>query len=65
MTGGMICPPVEALASMAAARWRRKPTRIISGMVTTPMVMMLDTTLPEMVPNSDEPRMAILAGPPR
>ena len=65
MTGGMICPPVEALASIAAARCGRKPTRIISGMVTTPMVMMLDTTLPEIVPNSDEPTIAILAGPPR
>ena len=65
MTGGMICPPVEALASIAAARCGRYPTRTISGIVTTPTVMMFDTTLPEMVPNSDDPTMAILAGPPR
>ena len=65
MTGGMSWPPVEALASMAAARCGRKPTRTISGIVTMPMVSTFDTALPEIVPNSEEPTMAILAGPPR
>ena len=65
ITGGMIWPPVDAFASIAAARCGRNPTRIISGIVTTPMVMMFDTTLPEIVPNNDEPTIAILAGPPR
>ena len=65
ITGGMICPPVDALASIAAARCGLNPTRTISGIVTTPTVMMFDTTLPEIVPNSDEPMIATLAGPPR
>ena len=65
MTGGMICPPVDAQDSTAAARCGRKPTRFMSGIVTTPTVSTLDTTFPEIVPNSDEPTMAILAGPPR
>ena len=33
-------------------------------MVTTPTVATLDTTEPEIMPNNDEPRIAILAGPP-
>src|SRR2546425_9619305 len=63
MTGGVIWPPVEAQASIAAARWGRNPARFISGIVTVPTVMTFETMLPEIDPNKDEPTMAILAGP--
>ncbi len=65
MTGGVIWPPVEAQASIAAARWGRNPARFISGIVTVPTVMTFETMLPEIDPNKDEPTIAILAGPPR
>ena len=31
ITGGVICPPLEATASTAAARWAGKPVLFISG----------------------------------
>ena len=65
MTGGISWPPVEATDSMAAASCGLKPRRFIMGMVTTPVVTTLATTLPDIVPKSEEPRIAILAGPPR
>jgi hypothetical protein len=34
-------------------------------MVTTPVVTTLETTLPKMVPNSDDANTEIFAGPPR
>jgi len=36
MTGGVIWPPVEAQASIAAARWGGSPRGFISGIVTVP-----------------------------
>ena len=65
ITGGVICPPVEAHASIAAARCGRKPARFMSGMVTVPTVITLETMFPEIEPKSDEPTIAIFAGPPR
>ena len=64
MTGGMICPPVEATASTAAANGGRKPVRFISGMVIGPSTMTLATALPETVPNRLELTTATLPGPP-
>ncbi len=65
MTGGVIWPPVEAQASIAAARWGRNPARFISGIVTVPTVITFETMLPEIDPKRDDPTIAILAGPPR
>src|SRR3546814_12037553 len=65
ITGGMNCPPVEAIASMAPASCGRKPVRFMSGMVKEPVVTTLATEEPEIEPNSAEVRTAILAGPPR
>ncbi len=65
ITGGMIWPPVEATASIAAATWGRYPVRFISGMVTDPVITTFDTAVPEMDPNRLEATTAILAGPPR
>src|SRR3546814_16176947 len=65
ITGGMNCPPVEAIASMAPASCGRKPVRFMSGMVKEPVVTTLATEEPEIEPHSAEVRTAILAGPPR
>jgi len=62
MTGGVIWPPVEAQASIAAARCGR--TRALhQGNRHVPTVMTFETMLPEIDPNKDEPTIAILAGP--
>ena len=65
MTGGIICPPLDAVASTAAACSGLKPERFIIGIVTTPVAKMLDTTMPLMEPKSEEAKMEILAAPPR
>ena len=65
ITGGMICPPLDATASMAAAMWAGKPVRFISGMVIAPSTTTLATALPETVPNSADETTETLAGPPR
>src|SRR5947199_9126681 len=64
MTGGMICPPVDATASTAAANGGRKPVRFISGIVIGPSTITLATALPDTVPNSAEDTIATLPGPP-
>ena len=64
ITGGMICPPVEATASTAAAKAGRNPVRFMSGIVMGPVTMTLATALPDTVPNMDELTMATLPGPP-
>ena len=33
ITGGMICPPIDAVASTPPAKAERNPKRFISGMV--------------------------------
>ena len=65
MIGGMIWPPDEAVASMPAAKVGVKPRRLIIGMVKVPVPTMFATVEPDMVPNSEEARMAACAGPPR
>jgi hypothetical protein len=64
MIGGMICPPVEATASTAAANGGRKPLRFIRGMVIGPSTITLATALPDTVPNRLELTTATLPGPP-
>ena len=64
MTGGMICPPLDATASMAPAMCAGKPVRFIKGMVMAPSTTTLATALPETVPNSAEETTDTLAGPP-
>ena len=64
MTGGMICPPVEATASTAPAKWGWYPTLFIRGMVNIPVVQTLATEEPEIVPMIPELTTATLAGPP-
>ena len=65
MTGGMSWPPVLAAASMAPAKYGRKPARFMSGMVKVPVVTTLATALPDRDPMKALPTAAVLAGPPR
>ena len=65
MTGGMICPPVDEAASMAAAFGGEKPSRRIIGMVKTPWLTTLATALPDASPMNSEDTVAIFPEPPR
>ena len=58
ITGGMICPPVEAVASTAPANFGWNPVRLIIGMVKTPVVTTFATAAPFMVPKLALPTMA-------
>ena len=62
--GGIIIPPVEAIASTAPANSGVKPTFFISGMVKAPVVATLAAELPLMVPIRPLEITATLAGPP-
>src|SRR5690606_12586279 len=64
MTGGISCPPVDAVASVAAANDGRNPARFIIGMVNDPDATVLATELPETIPCIPLAAMAALAGPP-
>ena len=50
ITGGRIAPPVEAVASQAAANSGGYPRFFISGMETAPVSVILAATLPVMEP---------------
>jgi len=63
--GGMICPPVEAVASTAAATAGLNPVFTIKGIVMPPSTAVLATALPLIIPNSELEKTEILAGPPR
>ena len=65
MIGGINWPPVEATASMAPACTPVYPPRRINGMVMTPVVTTLETTLPEIEPKNPDAVTAIFACPPR
>ena len=65
MIGGMICPPVEATASTAAAASGLNPVRFIIGMVSQPSTITLATAEPEMVPKRLEDTTETFPGPPR
>ena len=60
----MIWPPVEAVASTAAANAGRKPLLFMSGMVIGPSTITFATALPETVPNRLELITDTLPGPP-
>jgi hypothetical protein len=64
ITGGMNCPPVEEMASIAPATQGRNPVRFIMGMVKLPVDTTLATEEPEIDPKRAEVTTAILAGPP-
>jgi len=64
MTGGMICPPVEAEASTAPAKAGLKPDFLITGMVIVPVETTFDMAAPDSVPNKAELATAAWAAPP-
>ena len=64
MTGGISCPPSEAVTSMAAAMWGLNPSFFIRGMVIEPVETTLAIELPDTVPISPLPMTAVFAGPP-
>ncbi len=65
MIGGMTCPPVDAMASIAPAWWGLKPIRFIIGIVNAPDATTFATDEPDIDPNNAELNVAIFAGPPR
>src|SRR5699024_12199737 len=58
------CPPVEAVASVAAATWGLKPAFFIMGMVKDPEATVLATAEPEIMPCRPDATTAAFAGPP-
>ena len=64
MIGGMIWPIVEDDASTPPAKWAGYPVRFISGMVKVPVVTVLATELPEIIPKNVLETTAAFAGPP-
>ena len=64
MIGGMICPPVDAAASTAPAKFLSYPVFFIIGIVMDPVVTVFPTEDPETIPHSAEETTATLAGPP-
>ena len=64
MTGGMICPPVDAAASTAPANSGRYPVFFMSGMVMEPVETVFATELPLTVPCRALATTAAFAGPP-
>ncbi len=65
ITGGMICPPMLAVASTAPANTEEYPNRFISGIVNGPIVMTFAMPEPEIIPINPDEITATLAGPPR
>jgi len=64
ITGGMICPPVEATASTAPANDGLYPIFFIIGIVKVPVAYTFAAALPDIEPNSADEIVATLAGPP-
>ena len=62
--GGIICPPVEAAASVAPANSGLNPAFFIIGMVKDPVATVFPTELPETVPCSALATTAAFAVPP-
>ena len=65
MTGGMICPLMDDVASMAPAFTPDSPVRFMSGIVKMPPETTFDTDEPETTPLRADETTATLAGPPR
>ena len=64
ITGGMSCPPMEAVASTAPAKCARKPVFFMRGIVKEPTVTTLAIAEPLTMPRSALENTATLAGPP-
>ena len=64
ITGGINWPPVEAIASVAAARSGGTPDFTIKGIVNTPTAATLATALPVIVPIRLDPTTATFWLPP-
>jgi hypothetical protein len=64
ISGGIICPPVEAVPSIPAANNGGNPIFVIKGIVTDPVVTTFPTALPETDPMAALDTTATLAGPP-
>src|SRR5512146_611479 len=64
ITGGVICPPHDATASTAAAKFGLYPAFFIMGIVMLPTVATLAEVLPVMEPKKELPTIATFAGPP-
>ncbi len=64
MTGGMICPPMLAVVSMAPANTGEYPNRFINGIVNDPTVSTLATPDPLIVPMNPDDTTETFAGPP-
>ena len=65
MIGGVIVPPVAAVASMPAAYFPGNPERFIAGIVMGPVVSTLDTAEPDIMPIAADDTTETLAEPPR
>ncbi len=65
MTGGMIWPLPPAAVSMPPASSGLNPTFFMRGIVSVPMVAVLATPLPEIMPMKALATTDTLAGPPR
>jgi hypothetical protein len=65
ITGGIICPPVDAAASTPPAKAGLKTVFIIIGIVRVPVPRTFTTGPPEIVPKVAYPTIAAWADPPR
>ena len=64
ITGGINCPPVDAAASIPAAKRAGKPAFCINGIVMTPVDTVFATDEPDTDPIKPEPKTATKPGPP-
>ena len=62
--GGIICPLTEAATSTAPALTGGKPVFFIIGIVKVPVVTVLATDDPEIIPVRPDASIAAFAGPP-
>ena len=62
--GGVICPPVDAVASTAPEKCGGYPTFFIAGIVKDPVVTVFAIEDPDIVPRNAEEKIATFAGPP-
>jgi len=65
MMGGIICPPLDAAASIPPASSGLKPNRFMRGMVMVPTTAALAAALPVIMPMPQLATTAIMAAPPR
>ena len=64
ITGGIICPLTDEATSIAPAFSFENPVCFIIGIVNVPVVTVLATEDPEIIPVIPDPRIAAFAGPP-